>query len=73
MAGGSIVQHIEENLTYDYLHSSEAVSYTHLDVYKRQQQENGTTELFDKNYARREILRRYTPPGKPYCLSLIHI
>ena len=23
MAGGSIVQHIEENLTYDYLHSSE--------------------------------------------------
>ena len=36
MAGGSIVQHIEENLTYDYLHSSEAVSYTHLDVYKRQ-------------------------------------
>lgn len=32
------------------------------------QQENGTTELFDKNYARREILRRYTPPGKPYCI-----
>ena len=32
------------------------------------QQENGTTELFDKNYARREILRRYTPIGKNYCI-----
>lgn len=36
------------------------------------QQENGITELFDKNYARhyarQKILRRYTPIGKNYCI-----
>ena len=32
------------------------------------QQENGTVELFDKTYARKNILRRYTPVGKNYCI-----
>ena len=32
------------------------------------QQENGTIELFDKTYARKNILRRYTPVGKNYCI-----
>lgn len=32
------------------------------------QQEDGTTELFDKSYARSQILRRYTSLGKNYCI-----
>lgn len=32
------------------------------------QHENGTTELFDKTYARKKILSRYTPLGKNHCI-----
>lgn len=31
-------------------------------------QENGRTELFDKSYARNQILRRYTPLGQNHCI-----
>ena len=61
----------EQKSWYDAL--SEAVSYTHLDVYKRQHSDG---ELHLCRYNRHDLLRAYLPRCRRLChllLSLIHI
>ena len=54
------------------VHGARAVSYTHLDVYKRQNIDSGKEralmELIDQSRSMKGILDSY-----PYPLSLIHI